>query len=642
MWATVNCLTFAQPVYCATSNRKNKIKQVFSLAVLLFVFFVQFGSMPAFGLPFVGPVYKVKLSVRGDQQLQKNLNEFVSEQQAQNLQLKAVADLPKSEQALSRYSRLLNGILQEKLQALGYYSAQIAASENIDQITYQIKPGKRSIIRAIDLQMPEFLDDAVQSKLLQVLLSEKLQLGEPLVAQHVIAAQDRLKRYIDQNYCFVNPKLEQQVAIVRASKSAEVVFVLETKPEQTIESVEFVGAASLSHEFLQNVINLKPGCYKSRQVARAQVDLLQTGLLSTATPRVQQLPDNKVKLIFQLQERKHKTQRVGFGFASDEGARFTLGWENRNWRGNGKNLSAELLLSQLTTQVQSELRVPQFKLPKLSFLWQAELVETQVDAFDSKSASVSGILEFQANRHWLFSTGLTSRYSKVESSTGDDINRLISIPTSVQWDRSDSLLDPTRGFTWTAGVEPFTDLAKSNSNFLQFVTGIKQYYSPQWAQGDTGIKHVTFATRFVTGSLVGAELADVPADLRFYTGGGGSVRGFDFQALSPQVRESIGFSSADPNVDPDEIIGGRSFIEAALEMRLRFSAQWGAGVFVDAGRGFVDQTPDFGAPLAIGAGFGLRYITSFAPIRMDLAWPVDSFNSLDSGVQLYVGLKQAF
>jgi len=589
-------------------------------------------------LPFIGPVYKVELEFNGNEDVEKEITKFIKEQQKDNVQLKAIVDGVESDDRMSRYNSVLAESIRKQLQALGYYNFNLAAKQQEKTLFYRIKLGEQSLIKQIDIKLPQFFDAQQKEALNKSLLDEQFKVDEPLVAATVIAAQDRLKRYIDQNYCFINPKLTQQVSLVRGSRSAGVKFILDTKQEQTIESIEFAGSESLSSDFLRNVISLKLGCYKSRDVAQAQVDLLQTGLLSAAVPKIEQLADNKVKLIFNLQERKHKTQQIGLGFSTDEGPRLTLGWENRNWRGNGKNLSADFKISSITTQLESELRVPQFKTPKLSLLLQGELLETSVDAFDSSSARLSALLEYQASRHWRFSTGVTSQYSKIESSTGEEIFRLFSIPTRVQWDHSDDLLDPTRGFTWTLGVEPFTDITRPEIQFTQFITSFRHYYSPRWAWGEDKLKRVTFASRVATGAIRGESLQSVPADQRYYTGGGGSVRGFDYQSLSPVAQDLTPAVAGDPNA----IVGGLSFFEVAGELRFRFTEQWGAGLFIDAGRGFAEQTPDFGAELGIGGGIGLRYMTSFAPIRVDLAWPISSVNNNEDGLQLYVGLKQAF
>ena len=97
---------------------------------------------------------------------------------------------------------------------------------------------------------------------------------------------------------------------------------------------------------------------------------------------------------------------------------------------------------------------------------------------------------------------------------------------------------------------------------------------------------------------------------RFYAGGGGSVRGYGFQRLGPR--------------DPvfDDPIGGRSLTEFAIEARIR----WG-----NFGRGPVRRRRQHLRPrrcrefdnLRFGAGIGVRYHTSFGPIRVDVGTPLN-------------------
>jgi translocation and assembly module TamA len=64
-------------------------------------------------------------------------------------------------------------------------------------------------------------------------------------------------------------------------------------------------------------------------------------------------------------------------------------------------------------------------------------------------------------------------------------------------------------------------------------------------------------------------------------------------------------------------------------------------LFVDGGNAYADPSPDF-SDLFWGAGVGVRYFTSFAPLRLDLAFPLDRREGLDDGLQVYVSLGQAF
>jgi len=144
---------------------------------------------------------------------------------------------------------------------------------------------------------------------------------------------------------------------------------------------------------------------------------------------------------------------------------------------------------------------------------------------------------------------------------------------------------------------------------------------PRW----TGRR--VLAGRLALGSIVGAAAEDVPPDWRFYSGGGGSVRGYAFQSIGPQTA----FGSP---------AGGDGLLEAGLELRQRFGGNWGAVAFVDAGAVSENGIPGTAA-LSVGVGIGLRYFTPIGPVRVDIATPLDR-DTGDSPVQLYIGIGQAF
>ena len=81
---------------------------------------------------------------------------------------------------------------------------------------------------------------------------------------------------------------------------------------------------------------------------------------------------------------------------------------------------------------------------------------------------------------------------------------------------------------------------------------------------------MTIAGRARLGTIFGASRDRIAPSRRFYAGGGGSVRGYGFQALGPR--------------DPvfDDPIGGRSLAEFALEARVRVG-EFGIVPFIDAG-----------------------------------------------------------
>jgi len=134
------------------------------------------------------------------------------------------------------------------------------------------------------------------------------------------------------------------------------------------------------------------------------------------------------------------------------------------------------------------------------------------------------------------------------------------------------------------------------------------------------------AVRALAGEARGAAPFDLPPDQRFYGGGSGTVRGFRYQSVGPEL-----------NVAPT---GGTAVDSATAEFRQRFGQAFGAAVFVDAGAVSGDGHLLQGRP-SVGVGTGLRYYTPIGPIRLDLAVPLNKQPG-DDAFGIYIGLGQAF
>ena len=117
------------------------------------------------------------------------------------------------------------------------------------------------------------------------------------------------------------------------------------------------------------------------------------------------------------------------------------------------------------------------------------------------------------------------------------------------------------------------------------------------------------AGKISAGSIVGASKSDVPTDRRFFTGGGGSIRGYSYQMAGPR----------DSNNDPT---GGRSYIAASLEARMKVTDTIGLAAFVDTGNTINSSMPQFKDEWYTGVGAGLRYLTPIGPLRLDVAVPL--------------------
>ncbi len=323
-----------------------------------------------------------------------------------------------------------------------------------------------------------------------------------------------------------------------------------------------------------------------------------------------------------VSERKHRSIEVGVRYRSDEGPGGNIGWEHRNFLGGGELARFALDASPLGLKLTADGREPDFLKRGQALVLGARIADENTDAFSSNSIGGSIGLQRELAKGMSAGLGVGYRIAEVEQNGDTETFGLLSFPADFALDRSDDLLDPTRGGRFTVRNEPFVDTFNQGLYFDKVSLAYRHYLKVSdqpW---------LVLAGRTALGSIFGAARDDLPADERFYAGGGGSVRGFAFQQAG----------ELDAQDDP---IGGRSLLELSVELRTRFTETIGAAMFVDSGAAFEATYPDFSEPLRVGVGGGLRYLSPIGPIRFDVGVPLNKRDS-DDPFQIYISLGQAF
>ena len=95
-----------------------------------------------------------------------------------------------------------------------------------------------------------------------------------------------------------------------------------------------------------------------------------------------------------------------------------------------------------------------------------------------------------------------------------------------------------------------------------------------------------------------------------------------------------------PRFPDNTPIGGLSLAEASFEVRQNIGSKWGVVAFVDTGTVGQSVYPTF-KDVSTGAGLGIRYNPGFAPIRADVAFPINRRTG-DAAFQLYLSIGQSF
>ena len=255
----------------------------------------------------------------------------------------------------------------------------------------------------------------------------------------------------------------------------------------------------------------------------------------------------------------------------------------------------------------------------------AEKVSTSGAGFvgyQAEDADVTASLRHRFNQNFWVQAGLEAQKGDATDALGKVNYRLIGVPVSANFDTTDSKLDPTRGIRLNASATGFGAFLGSSLDLVQVKAGASAYYSI-----DADLRYV-LAGRVAAGAMGGPQLDAIPANWRFYAGGGGSVRGYAYNELGPTVWWG-------------PVVGGRSVFDASAELRVKVTDTIGVVPFFDIGNAFTASFPTFDEPLFAAAGLGLRYYTSVGPIRLDVAFPIER-RAGTGPVVIYVSIGQSF
>lgn len=335
-----------------------------------------------------------------------------------------------------------------------------------------------------------------------------------------------------------------------------------------------------------------------------------------------------IPITLEVTERKPRFFGATAAVSTLDGAEVGAHWGHRNLFGEGERLRVDGSVSRLGAESFDQLQFNAgavFAKPGIldidtDLFLEFRFEREAPDAYDSYSGHVTAGLRRRFDDYLTGTVAVEARQAYVEDAFGERDFTLLSLPTEIEYDTRDSKLDPASGVHANLRSTPTVDLAGGDA----FVASRAQIASYIALAED---RRAILAGRVMVGSVAGASLIDVPATSRFFAGGGGSARGYEYRSLGPRV--------------DGEVTGGLGLAEASLELRLRVSETIGLVPFVDVAAVSSNSYFDFSDAVYVGAGLGLRYFSAIGPIRLDAALPLTE-RSDRSGFGLYVGLGQAF
>ncbi|WP_428029738.1 autotransporter assembly complex protein TamA [Ancylobacter sp.] len=483
------------------------------------------------------------------------------------------------------------------------------------------------------------LDAATRRPLADAPSLERLRLvpGEPALATSIVRAEGML---VDHWRRMAHPFAriaDKEVVADHVAKTVDVTFLVAPGPVATFGRFSVVGADFLTPGFIEERIEIPPGTpYSPDTLDRLRRRLLEYEAIASVRIREADKLDADGSLPITLEVSARKPRYVGFSatYSSTEGSALNGYWGHRNLFGGGETLRLDAQASWFGEKSEAVPNAdpfgykfaatfvkPGIYTAREDLVAEAAILREVTNAYVREAVTLLVGIRHRFSDDLKLQVSLDIEESRVEDSTGTNDYGILGIPFELTYDNTDSKLDPSRGWRVSATVEPFAYLGDAGAGPTLFNGSASTYYA-----FDEG-KRFILAGRVAAGSIIGAGLYDVPPQRRFYVGGGGSLRGYDYQSASPRNEDGI-------------IIGGRSFFEASVEARVRVTDTIGIVPFFDMGSAFASEWPDFDG-MKYSAGVGLRYYTAIGPLRVDLAFPLNP-GPEDGDFGIYVSLGQAF
>ena len=464
--------------------------------------------------------------------------------------------------------------------------------------------------------------------------------GQTARSSAILAAESRITGfYRDRGYAFARIA-DKDVVADHARRIVDVDFYVATGNLATFGPVTVSGTEQLKKSFVVDRVRIVPGeTFSQKKVADTRRALLKYDAISGVRIIEGDKPDADGSVPVSIEVTERKPRYIGFGakYATTDGASINGYWGHRNLFGGAETLRLDAQLSWYGNvpdavpdadpfgyRFSASFTKPGIITTADDFLSEAAVLREVTDAYVREAITFQGSIRHTFSEQLQLSGGIDLETSKVQDSYGTNDYNIAGIPISLNYDTTDNALDPTKGIRFAGTAEPFVQLGDSGAGPAM----LKGQFSAYQAL-DEEARYV-LAGRLAAGSILGAGLLDVPPQRRFYVGGGGTLRGFNYQSQSPHNEEG-------------DIVGGLSYVAASAEARIKITDTIGIVPFIDIGAASAANTPQF-SDLGIGAGLGLRYYTPIGPVRLDVAVPVANADTASgqAGYGVYLSLGQAF
>ena len=504
-------------------------------------------------------------------------------------------------------------------------STQVAISPNKQDIsiTINVTEGDQFVVSKVKLE-GNFLGKEEEFKSLVA-----IRVGEAYNADRVAQTSKAFTDYFG-NFGFAFARAEARTEIDRATNQVVVTMVADPSRRVYVRRVNVAGNDRTRDEVIRREFRqLESSWYDGEKIRQSRNRVDRLGYFKEVTLDTQEVPGSpdQVDVTFTVIEKPTGSLSLGAGISSADGFGLSFGFKQDNAFGSGSSLGIEVNTSKTNKTLVFNTTNPYFtedgvsRTIALSQRSSKPYADLNSYAIDTTGAALSFGVPFTESDTVYFGAGIDRTtivpgtflpivYQDFANKFGFTSN---AVPLTVGWGRDtrDSALVPSSGKLvrvsgeWSVAGE---------LRYVRATTQYQQYYPVT--------KKITAAFNAELAVGAGTDGVEYPVFKNFYSGGLGSVRGFEQGSLTTGAQRQLGITAT----------GGTKKVNFNAEL---LSPLPGGGndrtlrvyTFFDAGGIYgPDEAINF-ADVRSSVGIGVSWISPVGPLRLAFARPIRQFEN---------------
>lgn len=497
--------------------------------------------------------------------------------------------------------------IEAAAQALGYYhltyETKLTRQKNCWVLAIQLTPGEP--VRVKEIRLDIMGDGRLDPFFLSLYNKPGIKLESKFHHGKYEALKARFESIATARGYFDAQFLLSRVLIDESAKSAIIELTYDTGKRYSLANINITQDV-LNDDVAKRYLTIKSGDeYDTDELLELKTHFNSSSYYASTNiaPDLENKKNHQVDINIELDKRKRHEYSIGGGYATDTGPRILLGFDDRYINKRGHFFNADISASETKKEAQAVYTIP-MKRPAFEFLKLiAGYEKEETDLLFSRKKTIGASYSYYQNNRWLQSYAINFEH---EDSIIEDqpltITDLIIPSWTISRTKTDGAVYPLQGWSAVSTLSGSPESLGSDLSFLKWDTRLKRIWG-----GDYG--RLMLRSHF--GFIDTEKINNLPASIRYLTGGDTSVRGYEYESLGATEKDEKG---------NDVVIGGKNLLVTSIEYDHSVGeTNWVLAAFYDQGNSSNDYEFDFKRSV----GLGVRWISPIGPVRVDLAKALD-------------------